>query len=125
MKHPTVYPDKLKTAVTGHMYIGETTEKAKEEFYPYYSNYWNYVSKQRGSYVRMSRDDFEAAAAPNTALFVGSANQVVEKILRQHKLFGHTRFMGQVDIGGQPFDMVAKNIERLATEVMPKLKKHI
>lgn len=34
MKHPTVYPDKLKTAVTGHMYIGETTEKAKEEFYP-------------------------------------------------------------------------------------------
>lgn len=119
------HPDKLKVAVTGHTYVGETTEKAKEEFYPYYSNYWNYVSKQRGSYMRMSREDFEAAAAPSTALFVGSSDQVVEKILKQHELFGHTRFIAQVDIGGLPFDKVAKNIERIATEVMPKLKKYI
>ncbi|MHA6250489.1 LLM class flavin-dependent oxidoreductase [Oceanobacillus sp. CAU 1775] len=118
-------PDKLKVAVTGHMYIGETTEQAMDEFYPFYSNYWDYVSKQRGSYMHMNRADFEAAAAPNTALFVGSSDQVVEKILRQHELFGHTRFIGQMDIGGQPFDMVAKNIERLATEVVPKLKKYL
>ena len=29
----------LKVEVTGHAYIEETTEKAKEQFYPYYSNY--------------------------------------------------------------------------------------
>jgi alkanesulfonate monooxygenase SsuD/methylene tetrahydromethanopterin reductase-like flavin-dependent oxidoreductase (luciferase family) len=58
-------------------------------------------------------------------LFVGSPDQVVEKILRQHELYGHTRFLAQMDIGGIPFSKVAKNIELLATEVVPKVKKQL
>ena len=64
-------------------------------------------------------------ASPNTALFVGSPEQIVEKVLRQHELFGHTRFLAQVDIGGLPFDKVAKNIQLLATEVAPQIRKAI
>lgn len=56
--------------MTGHAYIEETTEKAKEQFYPYYSNYWTYVNKQRGMLTRMSRNDFEQMASPDSALFV-------------------------------------------------------
>jgi alkanesulfonate monooxygenase SsuD/methylene tetrahydromethanopterin reductase-like flavin-dependent oxidoreductase (luciferase family) len=62
-------------------------------------------------------------ASPNTALFVGSPQQIVEKILHQHELFGHKRFLAQVDIGGLPFNKVAENIELLATEVAPVIKK--
>jgi len=52
-------PDKLKTAVTGHAYLARTTEQAKDEFYPYYANYWDYVNRQRGgTSMRMSRNDF-------------------------------------------------------------------
>ena len=61
--------------------------------------------------------------SPNTALFVGSPQQIVEKVLRQHELFGHKRFLAQVDIGGLPFNKVAKSIELLATEVAPMIKK--
>jgi alkanesulfonate monooxygenase SsuD/methylene tetrahydromethanopterin reductase-like flavin-dependent oxidoreductase (luciferase family) len=118
-------PEHLKVGVTGHAYIAETTQLAKDEFYPYYSNYWYYVNRQRGMGTRMSREDFEHMASPNTALFVGSPEQIVEKILRQHELFGHTRFLAQVDIGGLPFDQVAKNIELLATEVAPQIRKAI
>ena len=32
-------PEQLKVGVTGHVYLAETTEKAKNEFYPYYANY--------------------------------------------------------------------------------------
>lgn len=116
-------PDKLTVGVTGHTYMAETTEAAKDEFYPYYANYWNYVNSQRGMETQMSRSDFEQVASPETALFVGSPEQVVEKILRQHELYGHTRFLAQIDIGGLPFDKVQKNIELLATEVIPRLKK--
>jgi probable LLM family oxidoreductase len=115
----------LKVGVTGHAYIAQTTQQAKDEFFPYYSNYWSYVNRQRGMGTRMSREDFEYMASPNTALFVGSPEQIVEKVLRQHELFGHKRFLAQVDIGGLPFQKVAKNIELLATEVAPMIKKAI
>ena len=117
-------PETLKVGVTGHTYIAETTQQAKDEFYPYYSNYWYYVNRQRGFGTKMSRDEFEQMASPNTALFVGSPEQIVEKVLRQYELFGHTRFLAQVDIGGLPFHKVAKNIELLATEVVPRFAKH-
>ena len=34
-------------------------------------------------------------------------------------------FLAQVDIGGLPFEKVAKNIELLATEVVPQIRKAI
>lgn len=113
----------LKVGVTGHAYIAKTTQQAKDEFYPYYSNYWEYVNRQRGMGKRMSRDDFEQMASPETALFVGSPQQIVEKILQQHELFGHQRFLAQLDIGGQPFKNVAKGIELLATEIAPIVRR--
>ena len=113
----------LKVGVTGHAYLAKTTQQAKDEFYPYYSNYWEYVNRQRGIGTRMSRDDFDHMASPDSALFVGSPQQVVEKILQQYELFGHQRFLAQLDIGGQPFKNVAKGIELLATEIAPIIRK--
>ncbi len=116
-------PEALQVAVTGHTYIAETSQQAKNEFYPYYSNYWYYVNRQRGFGTKMTRNEFEQMASPNTALFVGSPEQIVEKILRQYELFGHRRFLAQVDIGGLPFEKVEKNIELLSTEVAPRIRK--
>jgi probable LLM family oxidoreductase len=113
----------LKIGVTGHGYFANTTQQAKDEFYPYYSNYWSYVNRQRGMGFRMSREDFEQMTAPNTALFVGSPQQIIEKILHQHELFGHKRFIAQIDIGGMPFKKVAEGIELLATKIAPIVRK--
>lgn len=85
--------------------------------------YWYYVNRQRGFGTKMSRAEFEQMASPNTALFVGSPEQIVEKIHCQYELFGHRRFLAQVDIGGLPFEKVEKNIELLATEVAPRIRK--
>jgi probable LLM family oxidoreductase len=116
-------PEDLKIGVTGHAFISETTQKAKEEFYPYYSNYWESVNRQRGMNTHMSKADFEQMSAPETALFVGSSQQIIEKILYQYELFGHQRFIAQMDIGGQPLKKVAESIERLATEVAPVVRR--
>ncbi|MCM3768083.1 LLM class flavin-dependent oxidoreductase [Neobacillus niacini] len=116
-------PETLKVGVTGHAYLAKTTQQAKDEFYPYYSNYWGYVNRQRGMATRMSRADFEHMTSPDTALFVGSPQQVIEKILKQYELFGHQRFLAQLDIGGQPFKNVAKGIELLATEIAPVVRR--
>ncbi|MBI0578681.1 LLM class flavin-dependent oxidoreductase [Neobacillus cucumis] len=118
-------PESLKVGVTGHAYISKTTEQAKDEYYAYHSNYWGYLNRQRGMSTHMSRADFEIMAAPETALFVGSSQQIIEKILYQYELFGHQRFIAQMDIGGMPFEKVAENIERLATEVAPVVRREI
>lgn len=110
-------------AVTGHTFIAKTSQQARDEFYPFYSNYWGYVNKQRGMGTRISRSDFEYMASPETGLFVGSPQEIIEKILRQYELFGHQRFIVQLDIGGLPFNKVAEGIEMLATEVAPIVRR--
>lgn len=115
--------EQLNVGITGHGYIAKTTQQAKDEYYPYYSNYWSYVNRQRGEEYRMTRANFEQMAGPSTALFVGSPEQIVEKILQQYEMFGHKRFLAQLDIGGMPFHKVADSIELLATKVAPVVRR--
>lgn len=118
------FPDDLNVSVTGHTYLAKTTQQAKKEFYPYYSNYWSYVNSQRGmSSRKISITEFEHMTSPDTALFVGSPQQIVEKIVSQHEMFGHKRFIAQLDIGGLPFKKVMEGIELLASEVAPQVRK--
>ncbi len=73
----------------------------------------------------MSRDDFGQYVSADNTMAVGSPQQIIEKILYQHELFGHSRFMTQLDIGGLPYAKVAKAIELLATEVAPVVRREI
>lgn len=41
----------------------------------------------------------------------------IDKIL--YELFGHQRFLAQIDIGGLPFARVARVIELLSTAIAP------
>jgi alkanesulfonate monooxygenase SsuD/methylene tetrahydromethanopterin reductase-like flavin-dependent oxidoreductase (luciferase family) len=73
--------------------------------------------------MSFSRTEYEWEARKENALFVGSPQQIIDKLLYQYELFGHQRFLGQVDIGGMPFDKVAQVIELLVTEVAPVVRR--
>lgn len=121
--HPV---ENLHVGVTGHGYIANTSQQAMDEFFPYYRDYSAFVAKQLGrDGVKMSKEDVEEKARLENALFVGSPEQIIEKILYQHELFGHTRFMMQLDIGGLPYEKVAESIELFATKVAPVVRKEI
>jgi alkanesulfonate monooxygenase SsuD/methylene tetrahydromethanopterin reductase-like flavin-dependent oxidoreductase (luciferase family) len=66
---------------------------------------------------------FEQRAAPGGALYVGSPQEIIDKIGHDRELFGHDRLLVQIDIGGLPFEKLAGAIELLATEVAPKFRK--
>ena len=118
--------EKLNVGVTGHLFIAETTEQAREEFYPYYKNYWHYVNQQRGGLgFQLSFEQFEDMTAPHMALFVGSPEAVAEKIIKQHQLFGHTRFLAQPDIGGQPIELVERSMKLFAEKVVPIVNEYL
>ena len=53
---------------------------------------------------------------------IGSPQQIIEKILYQHELFGRQRYIAQIDFGGVPYEKLMKNIELIGTEILQRLK---
>lgn len=118
-------PEDLKIAITSHGYIAKTAEQALDEYYPYYYSYRNAISPSPGQEYRVPRSEFGGFTSPDNTLAVGSPQQIIEKILYQHELFGHHRFMTQLDIGGLPYAKVAAAIELLAAEVAPVVRREL
>lgn len=113
----------LKTGVTSYLHIEKTSQEAIKEFYPYHTHYFEQLGRSRGRMIQLSRSEYEQAASLEGAYFVGSPQQIIDKLLYQHEMFGHQRFMAQIDIGGLPFRKVAQTIELLATEVAPIVRR--
>jgi probable LLM family oxidoreductase len=116
-------PNELKLGINSHTYIAETSQQARDEFYPPYSEVMTRIGKERG-WGGMSRTDFDNATGPQAHLLVGSPQQVIDKILYEHSLFGHTRFLAQMSIGAMPHLQVLKAIELLGNIVAPAVRKH-
>lgn len=114
----------LQLGINSHTYIAETSQQARDEFYPPYSEVMNRIGRERG-WSGMSRADFDAATAPQAHLLVGSPQEVIDKILYEHSIFNHTRFLAQMSIGAMPHAQVMKSIELLGNVVAPAVKKHI
>ena len=115
--------NQLQVGVNSHTYIAETSQQARDEFYPPYAEVMNRIGRERG-WSGMSRSDFDAATRPQAHLLVGSPQQVIDKILYEHSIFGHTRFLAQMSIGAMPHHQVMKALELLGTVVAPAVKKH-
>jgi alkanesulfonate monooxygenase SsuD/methylene tetrahydromethanopterin reductase-like flavin-dependent oxidoreductase (luciferase family) len=84
----------------------------------------NAIGRERG-WSEIRRQDFDALRTLRGALVVGSPEQVVEKILFQHELFGHQRFLAQISVGDLPHPKVLRAIELLGTEVAPAVRAEV
>ncbi len=56
------------------------------------------IGRERG-WPPLSKERYEAEAELEGANFVGSPAQVIEKILYQHEIFDHDRFLLQFGVG--------------------------
>ncbi len=113
--------DPLPVSINSHGFVAETREQAIAQSFPYVSAQMNKIGRERG-WPPMRRDDYEAAASLRGANFVGSPEDVVEKILFQHGIFGHDRFLVQFSVGTMPHDQVLRSIELFATQVAPAVR---
>jgi probable LLM family oxidoreductase len=111
-------------SINSHGYIADSSEQAREESFPYVSEAMNRIGRERG-WPPSTRADYDAAATLRGANFVGDPRQVVEKILFQHEIFAHDRFLLQFTIGGVPHEGILRSIELLGTEVAPAVRKEI
>jgi probable LLM family oxidoreductase len=111
-------------SINSHGYVADTSQQAADEAYGPFTGMMNRIGRERG-WTPMGRPDFDAMRTPRGALFVGSPQEVVEKILRQHEIFGHDRFLMQMSVGTMPHAGVMRSIELLGTEVAPAIRKEL
>jgi probable LLM family oxidoreductase len=116
-------PEKLQLGINSHTYLADDAQQARDEFYPPYSDVMNRIGRERG-WPPGNRQQFDASTDKQGALLVGSPQQVIEKILYEHELFGHTRFLAQISIGAMPHDKVLHAMELLGTKVAPEVRKY-
>jgi probable LLM family oxidoreductase len=113
---------RLSVGINSHGYLADTSQQAADEYYPTFAATMNAIGRERG-WPPQSRADYDASCALRGALFVGSPQQVVDKILFQHELFGHQRFLLQITVGALPHRQTMHAIELLATQVAPQVRK--
>jgi probable LLM family oxidoreductase len=113
---------KLQLGVNNHFYVSENSQQAAGEFYPYYAEMMNRVGRDRG-WPPLSKQQFDYSRSPKGALMVGSVQQVIDKILYEHELFGNTRFLAQASVGNVPHKMIMNSIELFGTKVVPVIRK--
>jgi probable LLM family oxidoreductase len=111
-------------SINSHGYVADSSAQAGEEFFPAYAAMMNRIGKERG-WAGITRQDFDALRTKRGALVVGSPDEVVEKILFQHELFGHQRFMAQMSVGSLPHAQVLRSIELFGTEVAPAVRAEV
>ncbi|MFC0232878.1 LLM class flavin-dependent oxidoreductase [Vagococcus entomophilus] len=109
----------LPISTAGFFYAADTTQEALREYYPHINEGMKHTNGQG-----FPKQAFAQAQDTRSIINVGSPEQIVEKILYQHELFGHQRYIAQLDFGGVPFDKIKKNIELIGTHILPKVKKY-
>jgi alkanesulfonate monooxygenase SsuD/methylene tetrahydromethanopterin reductase-like flavin-dependent oxidoreductase (luciferase family) len=108
-------------SINSHGYVAETSQQAADEAFPPFAEMMNRIGRERG-WPPLARPDFEAARTLRGANFVGSPQQVVDKILFQHEIFGHQRFLIQFSVGSLPHASLMRSIELFGTEVAPAVR---
>jgi probable LLM family oxidoreductase len=111
----------LPLSINSHGYLADDSRRAADESFGPFAATMNRIGRERG-WTPLGRADFEAMRTPRGALFVGNPEEVVEKILFQHELFAHDRFLLQVSVGTLPHAGVLRSIELLGTEVAPAVR---
>ncbi|MDN7245145.1 LLM class flavin-dependent oxidoreductase [Planococcus shenhongbingii] len=112
-------PAALPVATAGFFHAAETTQQAFEEIHPHVDK-GMMLTNGRG----YPKPHFFQGAHPHDVMNIGSPQQIIEKILYQHELFGHQRYIAQMDFGGVPFGRLMRNIELIGNEILPAVKKY-
>lgn len=109
-------------SINSHGFIGETAQEASYIAFPAFKTVMDKIGRERG-WPPMSRQQFDASIDLRGANFVGSPQQIIDKIMYQYEIFKHDRFLMQMSVGSVPHNKMMRSIELFATEVAPVIRK--
>jgi len=117
-------PAQLALSINSHGFIADNSQQAAAIYFPSFSAVMNKIGRERG-WPPVSRQQFEASRTLRGSDFVGSPEEIIEKILFQHELFGHQRLLLQLGLGAIAHEKMMHAIELLGTRVAPVVRTEI
>ncbi len=115
-EHPT-----LPVSMHSPGHVAATDELAREQLYPHQAAAFTKIGRERG-WGPYTPAQFEASAAPEGALFVGSPETVAQKVAWAIRTLGLSRFQLKYAVGGLPHDQRLESIRLYGTEVVPRVR---
>lgn len=115
-------PEMMQIGVHVHTYISEQKNQILEEYFPLYAAQMDRVGKSRW-WAPYTKAQFLEGMKTDGALFIGNKQEVQNKIETIIDMFGLTRFMAHIDIGGPSHRALMHTIEIYGSEIIPELRK--
>ncbi len=111
-------------SINAHGFVAETTDEAAETYFVPLKTMMDRIGAERG-WRPLERQDYDAGRTLRGATVVGSPEDVAAKILYQHELFGHARFLIQFTVGSLPHEQTLRSIELFGTKVAPLVREEV
>ncbi len=115
-------PATLPVSINSHGFIADTSAPGGGRRLAPLPGVMGRIGRERGWPPPTRQRLRRRALAPRRAV-VGIPQEVIDKILFEHSLFGHQRFLMQMSVGTMPHDKIMRSIELLGTEVAPAVRR--
>ncbi len=111
-------------SINSHGFIADDSQTAADLSFPPFKLVMDKIGRERG-WPPMSRAQFDESRTLRGANFIGSPEEIVEKILFQHDIFRHQRLMLQFSVGTMAHADIMRSIELYGTRVAPAAREEI
>lgn len=112
-------PTSIPVTTAGFFYVREKTLDAYREYYPHID-----AGMKLTNGHGFSKRAFAQGQDVRSVVNVGDPELVIEKILYQHELFKHQRYVAQIDSGGVSMDDIKRTIDIIGNKILPKIKQY-
>ena len=110
----------MQIAIHSHTFVSDEKEVVDGYFHNYKSQ-MDRIGSSRG-WAPYTKMQYEGGRAKDGALFIGSANEVADKINYMKEIFGITRFIGHMDVGDPAHDVMMKSIQLFGDKTAPQVR---
>jgi alkanesulfonate monooxygenase SsuD/methylene tetrahydromethanopterin reductase-like flavin-dependent oxidoreductase (luciferase family) len=117
-------PAQIPLSINSHGFIADDAQDAADEYYPAALIMRNRIGRERG-WGTTTRAELETSKVLRGSDFVGNPDQIIEKILFQHEIFGHQRVMLYLGYNTIEHKKVMRAIELYGTKVAPVVRAEI
>lgn len=111
-------PAHTRVGVGNPGFVGDDGAVARDLWWNEWRHTMSALGEQRG-FAPPSRASYDRDTSPSGALFVGSPEEVADRIVTLHSHLGHSRNVLQMDFGRLPQSEYLRSIELLGTRVKP------
>jgi len=110
----------MQIAIHSHTFVSED-QKVIDGYFTTYKSQMDRIGSTRG-WAPYTKMQYEGGRSKDGALFIGSAEQVADKINYMKEIFGITRFIGHMDVGDPKDDLMRQSIELFGTKTASQVK---